>query len=96
MTAGGLLFPLGKKQPADAGRSDIIAAFRAGEKRRKSLSFRLSPPTTEELTLLRAPIRGFASKPAPPLTLLVPPPLNGSDIGADFFILDNILVRIYS
>ena len=65
------------------GRSDIIAAFRAGEKRRKSLSFRLSPPATEELTLLRAPKRGFASKPAPPLTLLVPPPLDGSDIGAE-------------
>ena len=88
----------------------IIAAFRAGEKRRKtdarsmsraavgelcharrrktsvaqlSLSFRLPAPAPGVLTLLRAPIRGFASKPAPPLTLLVRPLPNGADIGAE-------------
>ena len=48
------------------------------------LSSQTSPPTTDGLTLLRAPIRGFASKPAPALTLLVRPPLDGFDVGFGF------------
>ena len=70
----------------------IFAAFCAGKKRRKNLSFRLSSPAAEGLTLLRAPIRGFVNKPAPALTLLVPPPLTAQTSGRILFKIKEMVI----
>ena len=86
-------FCSGKKRRKTDARSMSRAAV--GElchaRRRKTsvaqlnLFFRLSPPAAERLTLLRAPIRGFASKPAPARTLLAAPPLTAPTAGRIYY-----------
>ena len=54
------------------------------QKAAENLCFRLSSPATESLTLLRAPIRGFASAPTPVLMLLVLLPVTAQRSGRKF------------
>ena len=79
----------GKTDARSEGRGRLRTMPRKEEENKRSavsLSFRLSSPAVEGLTLLRAPNRGFASEPAPALTLLVPPPPTAQTSGRNFLV----------